>query len=112
MVGPMKYEHALLASLASALLSSSCGGPNGIGCDFREGSLNGPEDRCQERRGVQAPAFGPSCAAAGGETLDDGCPREGIVGGCDLGQDVFDWYYAPTALDDITCDSGEVLDPP
>ena len=102
----------LLAAPALLMVLSSCGGANGIGCDFRAGSLNGPEARCQERRGVQAPAFGPACAAAGGEKLDDGCPRDGIVGGCDLGQDVFDWYYAPTTVDEITCDSGEVLDPP
>ena len=108
----MKYAALLLAVFVTSFVSTSCGGPNGIGCDFREGSLNGPEDRCQERRGFQAPAFGPSCAAAGGETLDDGCPREDIIGGCDLGQDVFDWYYPPTAVDDINCDSGEVLPPP
>jgi hypothetical protein len=108
----MKHLSGVVALTLAALLSASCGGENGIGCDFREGSLNGPEDRCQERRGFQSMGYGGACEAAGGETLDDGCPREDIVGGCDLGQDVFDWYYPPTTVDDINCDSGEVLDPP
>src|SRR4051812_34279742 len=105
----------LLATLVSSLslsFAASCGGANGIGCDFRDGSLNGPEDRCQERRGFQSTGFGPPCEASGGKPLDDGCPRDGIVGGCDLGQDTFDWYYSPTTVDDINCDSGDVLDPP
>jgi hypothetical protein len=110
----MRPASFLLATSALILVVAgtvSCGGPNGVGCDFREGSLNGPEDRCQERRGLQSTAFGPACEASGGVVIEDGCPREGIIGGCDLGQDVFDWYYAPTTVEDINCDT-EVLDPP
>jgi hypothetical protein len=109
----MRTTSFLVSALAFVVAGTvSCGGPNGIGCDFREGSLNGPEDRCQERRGFQSMGFEQACQASGGEPLADGCPREGIVGGCDLGQDVFDWYYEATAVEDINCDSGEVLDPP
>ena len=61
---------------------------------------------------MQSLGFGPACGVAGGTENAGGCPAEGIVGGCDLGQDVFDWYYEPMTRDEINCDSGDVLDPP
>ena len=51
-------------------------------------------------------------AANAGAADERRSDADGIVGGCDLGQDVFDWFYEPTLVEDINCDSGEVLDPP
>lgn len=81
------------------------------GCDFREGSLNGPEDRCQERTGVQASGFDAACEASGGVVVDGGCPMDGVVAGCTTaasGGEITDWYYAPETLESVTeeCESG------
>lgn len=87
-----------------------------VGCDFRDGSANGPEPRCQERSGLQGNlAFQETCETLGGELVDGGCPDEDqIVFGCELGADVVDWYYPPkTAADaDQDCDGESILDAP
>ena len=103
---------------AALLVTSGCGA-DGIGCDFREGSVNGPEPRCQERTGLQGlPVFGATCEALQGTAIDGGCPREGAVAGCIIGSgggDVIDWYYAPTTREEaeIKCvdDDGELVEP-
>jgi hypothetical protein len=80
---------------------SACGGFGSyVACDFREGSLNGKEDRCQERYGISAPTFEQACKASGGKSSSGRCPSTGVVGGCELGTQgdgtkVVDWYYAP-----------------
>jgi hypothetical protein len=86
--------------LASAMALGGCLGGNTIACDFRAA-----HERCQDRSGVQAAnplAFQGTCEAAGGAYLDEACPRDGIVGGCDMGDgDVIDWYYAPRTEADV-----------
>ncbi len=72
-------------------------------CDFRQSGPNGREERCQERVQVikeGAESFKSFCAALGAVAGDGPCPREGVVGGCFIGEqgdgsDVNDWYYAP-----------------
>ena len=94
---------------------SSCGSTDPVGCDFRETEGSGQEDRCQERRNLQAPPFGAACEALEGTVVEGGCPSEGIVAGCDLGNDVVDFYYAPLTRDDVIseCDGeGTVVDAP
>ncbi len=88
-----------------------------VGCDFREvedGLNNGPEDRCQERTGLQAVSFGPACSALSAKVVEGGCPTEGIVFGCQQNADVVDWHYAPTTRDQAEqeCRSQTILDPP
>ncbi len=87
-----------------------------VGCDFRDGSANGPEPRCQERSGIQGNlAFQETCEALGGALEDGGCPDEDeIVFGCSAGADVTDWYYPPKTADDADqeCGSSDILDPP
>ena len=78
-----------------------------VGCDFRDGSVNGPEPRCQERTGAQSAGFDATCEALGGTAVDGGCPSEGIVAGCDLSVagtagEVIDWYYDPKTVEEIT----------
>jgi hypothetical protein len=57
------------------------------------------------------------CDGLGGETVDGGCDREGVVAGCDMGGvagDVVDWYYAPTTREEVEADcdgEGTVVDP-
>ncbi len=105
-----------LFSVAVLVVAVTAACERAVGCDFRNGSLNGPEDRCQERAGIQSTGFDGACVASGGEVVDgdDGCPTEGIVGGCDLGQGVIDWYYEPTTQDELesNCGSDTVLDAP
>lgn len=76
-----------------------------VGCDFREDSVNGPEDRCQERSGLSASSFSAMCEGLAGEVVDGGCPRDGAVGECDLGNQgdgtaVIDVYYAPMTVEE------------
>lgn len=101
----------IFALLALAPLTG-CGVTDAVGCDFRGGSVNGPEDRCQERSGVSAASFGATCEALGGEVLDGGCPRDGAVGECDLGAQgdgthVYDVYYSPTTVDQARSECGD-----
>lgn len=100
------YILALPLSLAGCDL-----GGGAVGCDFREGSLNGPEDRCQERTGLQAATFDAACEASGGVPVDGGCPMDGVVAGCLLNGsgangDVIDWYYAPETVESVTSSCG------
>ena len=88
------------------------------GCDFRTDSVNGPEPRCQERNGLQGGStFKATCSALKGTAHDDGCPKEGIVSGCDISGDgtVIDWYYAPKTVEEVAkiCedDKGKVISP-
>jgi hypothetical protein len=105
----------LVAVAGILAFTSAC--TEAVGCDFRnvEGGLNnGPEDRCQERTGVQAIGFDAACEGLGGEAIAGGCDREGIVFGCAIGPDVVDWHYAPTTIDEAAseCGSDEVVDAP
>ncbi|MCB9680885.1 MAG: hypothetical protein H6733_05375 [Alphaproteobacteria bacterium] len=95
--------------IALPLLLTACGGI-AVGCDFREGSANGPEARCQERTGLQGnPAFGGFCDLLEGDSVSGGCPdQDQIVAGCRQGQlagEVIDWYYPPNTVADVqtTC---------
>lgn len=77
-------------------------------CDFRDGSVNGPEPRCQERSGLQGGAtFKATCEGLGAEGIDGSCPADGIVLGCEIGPDVVDWYYAPRTEDEIKADCAD-----
>jgi hypothetical protein len=96
----------LVLGLGAASLTSACGVAGAVGCDFREGGANGAEDRCQERGGLGASVFGATCEALQGKVAQGGCPREGIVVGCQVGQEgdgtpVIDWYYAPTTREEV-----------
>ena len=95
-----------------SLMVSSCGADTPVygitGCDFRKGSVNGPEARCQERTMIVPDFFRLGCAAAGGEQLPGACPREGVIAGCRLSgsnpaQVATDWYY-PTLADGTPSD--------
>lgn len=94
---------------AVAFSAVGCGlaiGPSSA-CDFRNGSVNGPEPRCQERLNtVSAEAFKAACKAAGGVDSSGECPKSGAVGGCFLGNQgdgskVNDWYYMPKTVDEV-----------
>ena len=100
----MKRIALFCFAVAVVAVTASCG--DAKGCDFRDGSLNGPEDRCQERAGLQGIGFGPACQTSGGEELDEPCPDEGKVSGCDLGQGVTDWYYEPMPLEEAQGNCG------
>ncbi len=112
---------ALFAIVVVVVSTVGCGDGT-TGCDFRvvdEGGLNnGSEDRCQERSGIGATGFGGSCEAAGGTVVEGGCPVEGIVFGCDLGDSgtdpVIDWYYAPHTIEQAEqeCGSDTIVDAP
>ncbi|MES2641273.1 MAG: hypothetical protein V4850_17415 [Myxococcota bacterium] len=99
-------------------LLAGCGAfDSAIGCDFREGSSNDPEPRCQERTGVQATGFDVTCEGIGAIPVEGGCPTEGIVAGCDITAagttgEVIDWYYAPETLETVTanCTGGTVIE--
>lgn len=107
---------ALLFSLGGCgvLLGSSA-------CDFRGGSVNGPEPRCQERvETISAEAFKGACGVAGGQSTTGTCPRAGSVGGCEIGTQgdgskVNDWYYAPKTREEVQTecsrDSAKFLEP-
>ncbi|MCY1081499.1 hypothetical protein [Archangium lansingense] len=78
-------------------------------CDFRQSGPNGREDRCQERVEVIKGGIEPFkglCTSIGAVAGDGPCPREGVVGGCFIGEqgdgsDVNDWYYAPMTREDV-----------
>lgn len=97
-----RAPRVMLASLAlAAALASSCSGPPG--CDFRQGSLEGARPKCQEPLGLVSlgPAYQGTCEALGALYLPDGCPREGVVGGCRESEGGgaaggIDWYYEGT----------------
>jgi hypothetical protein len=97
----MKTASVALACLAalSAVVVVACGDVTDPGgCDFREATgPDGPENRCQERRNFQATSFAPACEALGAVVVEGGCNRDGVVAGCDLGNDVVDFYYEPSA---------------
>ena len=115
----MKTPLLLLALFSLLLAPAACALAGGTtGCDFREDSVNGPEPRCQERSGLQGgTTFSTTCSALKGKAIDDGCPRAGIVSGCDISDDgtVIDWYYAPTTVEEVAkqCadDKGKVVSP-
>lgn len=110
----------ILFFAACTLVLSGCGVFGGSSaCDFREGSSNGPEPRCQERVDtISAEVFKGACTAAGGKPSDGTCPREGVVAGCMIGvqgdgSKVNDWYYAPKTRADVMneCGSDPFLEP-
>lgn len=100
------------AAVAAALSSSACGAA--VGCDLRP-----DEDRCQERTGIQTFGFGPFCDGIGGAQVEGGCPDEGKVLGCDLGEvgggSFIDWYYEPTtraeAEEKCADEDGTIIEP-
>ena len=104
-----------LLPFALALILTGCfpaiGGVGGghVGCDFRNGSVNGPEDRCQDREGIDASSFATTCEQLDGEVVEGGCDLTGIVGGCDISAGstvttVIDYFYAPTTEADAMAD--------
>jgi hypothetical protein len=110
----MPRDPTFLFPLVLPVLLAGCAVGGTVGCDFRDGSVNGPEDRCQERSGLQATSFDGACELSGGEVLDGACPDADKVAGCDLGQDVIDWYYAPMTREDAESECGDpaaVIDP-
>ena len=101
---------------AMAALTAGCSSY----CDFRQGSVNGAEGRCQERvNTIATEAFKAACTAAQGAPGNGACPRDGVIGGCYLGAQgdgskVNDWYYAPMTVDEAkrACSGdGTWLDP-
>jgi hypothetical protein len=109
---------SFVALLVASTALPACSLPGGaVGCDFREGSVNGPEARCQERTGAQSAGFDAMCASLGGDAVDGGCPMDGVVAGCTAAApagDITDWYYEPTTMEEITADcegEGEVIEP-
>jgi hypothetical protein len=95
----------------SRVLVAASGCQEAVGCDVREidgGLNNSPEDRCQERTGVQSIGFDAACAGQGG------CDRADRVFGYVIGPDVVDWYYPPTTIDEAEAECGgdEVIDAP
>ncbi len=81
---------------------SGCGA-TAVGCDFREDSVNGAENRCQERDGADSAAFAATCAGLKGEVVDGGCDRTNAIALCDLAKDnpltnVNDVFYAPMTV--------------
>lgn len=102
-------EVAVLAALGAAgILGSGCGG-GFVGCDFRSGSKNGAEPRCQDANGLIATTgtYQSTCQAAGGQYLASGCPSAGVVAGCEQktnnadGSTAIDWYYAPKTAAEV-----------
>ena len=93
------------AGVVIGMLLPACGGGNPVygtvSCDFRKGSVNGAEARCQERTMVAAEFFAIGCAASGGTKGDGACSRADIIAGCELAKDplqhVVDWYYTKLA---------------
>ncbi len=102
----------LLAAFGAVVLSG-CGAFGGSSfCDFRQGSSNGPEPRCQQRvNTISAEVFKGACTAAGGMPSSGTCPREGVVAGCFIGTQgdgskVNDWYCAPKTRADVMSECG------
>lgn len=117
----LSIKTALLSIAAVSLL---CAAPLGcdiggtVSCDFRDGSVNGPEPRCQERSGIQASSsFKAFCDGLQGKSIDGPCPDSPVLG-CDISEvegKVIDWYYAPKTEAEIQqqCedDGGEIVNP-
>jgi hypothetical protein len=105
----------LLALLAAPALTAC--GDSIYGCDFSMTS----EARCQERTSslpTGEAAFKTLCETGQGTYLADGCPKTGIVGGCDItatgsAEDVIDWYYAPKTEAEVrmTCETEGTFTP-
>jgi hypothetical protein len=109
---PMFPGPILLAVLLCGCFPTTIAGGGHVGCDFRDGSVNGPEDRCQDRDGLDAGVFGTTCEQLGGEVIDGGCDTSDALGGCDISEGssattVINYYYPPmTEADAIAeCDS-------
>jgi hypothetical protein len=105
----------LLASSLSSVVLAACG--ETVGCDFREDSVNGPEDRCQERSGLSGAQFSGMCEGLQGEVVEGGCPREDAVAECLTGTQgdgspVVDVYYEPMTLAEAEdeCGDGELTE--
>ena len=77
-----------------------------IGCDFRN-QASSPEDRCQERSGLQSNGFDAMCEGLGGKVVDGGCSRKDSVGECATAEDVVDVYYSPTTAADAEADCAD-----
>ena len=107
-----RYSIAIL--LALGLSAGGCGDAI-YACDIRP-----DEDRCQERTTsvpASEAAFKGTCEAAMSTYLTDGCPREDVVGGCDITtsgslEKVVNLYYAPktaTEVEQICMDEGSTF---
>ena len=127
---PMHLRILSSACLVLASLAWGCGGSNVGACDYRQGSSNGPEPRCQEMRSStpgSVESFLAACRTAGANPIEGECPREDMVAGCDEGAlpdgtSAIDWYYRSPANEegitvvesrddvDLMCD-GDVVDP-
>ena len=60
---------------------------------------------------IAVETFKGACEVSQGKTSDGVCPREGVVGGCFLGNQgdgskVNDWYYAPKTVEEVKRDCG------
>lgn len=107
---------AAVSILVAAPLGCDIGGT--VSCDFRDGSVNGPEPRCQERSGIQASSsFKTFCDGLQGKSIDGPCPDSPVLG-CDISEvegKVIDWYYAPKTVEEVAkqCadDKGKVVSP-
>lgn len=100
----------VLAALSPLAFGCGLGGGT-TGCDFREGSLNGPEPRCQDWiGGVVGVSYEQTCKTAGGKVCSGGCPHDGIVAGCEQktsnadGSRMIDWYYSPKTEAQVKAD--------
>lgn len=114
--GALHMKRLLMLS-AVAVVSSFVFTGCDAGCDFRtvkDGLNNGPEDRCQERRGFQGFGFEATCKGLGATAVPGGCDTSTVVFGCDLGGGVIDWYYPPKTRDDAPqeCGSDKILEAP
>lgn len=105
---------AALAAASITTIAALSGCANAVGCDLRP-----DEDRCQERTGLQTFGYAQFCDATVGTAVEGGCPDEGKVLGCDLGEQsggaFFDWYYEPMSRADAEAEcadeDGEVIEP-
>jgi hypothetical protein len=91
----------LLVSLVFVV--SGCGAlEKTSGCDFRP-----KKPRCQERTVAltSQTVWEATCKAIPDSIYQDsGCPRDGIVGGCDVSEPanpIIDWYYAPKTVAEV-----------
>ena len=106
-IAPMRFSLPIFVILAASFVTAC--GDSIYGCNFTDMS------RCQERTSklpTSEAAFKTFCETGQGAYLTDGCPRDGIVGGCDItatgsGEDVVDWYYAPLTEAEVrmTCET-------
>jgi hypothetical protein len=96
-----------LWAMPVALLLGGCQLFPTASCDFRP-----VEPRCQEKQDTPAAeVFKGTCAGAMFHAADGHCPKEGQVGGCNLGAQgdgstVIDWYYAPETASGIEVKCG------